>query len=46
MVMAILAAYERGTILAGELRHAGWNIADGKADAPVVRQVGATLRNN
>ena len=39
MVMAIPAAHERGTILAGELRHVSREIADGKADAPVVRRV-------
>ena len=41
MVMAILAAHERGTILAGELRHVSREIADGKADAPVVRRAGS-----
>ena len=40
MVMAIAAAHEGGTILAGELRHRRRDIADGKADAPVVRRVG------
>src|SRR5882757_4353438 len=41
MVMAIPAAHERGTILAGELRHVSREIADGKADAPVVRRAGS-----
>jgi hypothetical protein len=40
MVTAILAAREGGTILAGELRHHRRDVADGKADAPVVRRVG------
>src|SRR6267143_3069805 len=39
MVMAILAAHEGGTILAGELGHVSRAIADGEADAPVVRRV-------
>jgi hypothetical protein len=45
MVMAILAAHERGAVLAGELRHASRDIADGKADAPVVRWVGRRAVN-
>ena len=40
MVMAILAAREGSTILAGELGHVSRDIADGKADAPVSRRVG------
>jgi len=39
MVMAILPANERGTILAGELRHVSRDMADGKADAPVSGRV-------
>src|SRR6267143_6351687 len=39
MVMAILAAHEGGTILGGELGHVSRDIADGEADAPVVRRV-------
>jgi hypothetical protein len=38
--MAILAAHEAGAVLAGELRHVSPDMADGKADAPVVRRVG------
>jgi hypothetical protein len=45
MVMAILAAHEAGTILAGELRHARRDLADGKADAPVVQRVGRRAVN-
>jgi hypothetical protein len=41
VMMAILAAHERRTILAGELRHASRDIADGKADGPVVRRAGS-----
>jgi hypothetical protein len=40
MVMAILAAHEAGAVLAGELRHVSPDMADGKADAPVVRGLG------
>ena len=39
MAMAILAAREGGAVLAGELRHIGRRIADGKADAPVSGRV-------
>jgi hypothetical protein len=40
MVMAILAAHEGGTILAGELRHASREIAGGKADATIIGELG------
>src|SRR6267143_7330144 len=39
MVMAILAANERGTILTRELRHVSRDMTDGKADAPVSGRV-------
>ena len=45
MVMAILVAHKGGTILVGELRHVGRDIADGKADPPVVRRVGRRAVN-
>ena len=45
LVMAILAAHEAGTILAGELGHVSREIADGKADPPVVRRVGRRAVN-
>jgi hypothetical protein len=45
LVMAILAAHEGGTILAGELGHVSRDLADGKADAPVVRRVGRRAVN-
>ena len=41
MVMVILAVREAGTILTGELRYRRRDIADGKADAPVVRRAGS-----
>ena len=41
MAMAILAAHEGGAVLAGELRHVSRDIADGQADAPVVRRAGS-----
>ena len=34
------AAYERGAVFAVELAHARRDVADGEADAPVVRRVG------
>ena len=33
------AAYERGAVLAVELAHARRDVADGEADAPIVRRI-------
>jgi len=40
MVMPILAAHEGGAVLAVELHHVSGDMADDKADAPVVGRVG------